>query len=191
MVQRLRLHLLMHGVWVRFLVGEMRPHMPQGQTKIPKTKQKQYYNKFNKDFKNDPHQKKKNIKINGLFVWVLSPSSASLSLPCCRRAITVTSGQRRPLPDGITELKDVSLEQLPITHGHLPETEADAGRPDGHTERAGALTASLVSLGHFIQILPLDHLVTLAGQFLFSLEGEGFCHLQPKLLRQMHAHEHF
>ena len=48
----------MHGV--RSLVGELRSHMPSGKTKTknPEHKQqKQYCNKFNKDSKNDPHQK--------------------------------------------------------------------------------------------------------------------------------------
>lgn len=62
----------------------------------------------------------------------------------------VTSGQRCPLPDGITELRVVSLEQLPIKQEYLPETEANAGRTDGQTERAGVLTASLVALGHVV-----------------------------------------
>ena len=34
------------------------PHAPWPKTKPKNTKQKQSYNKFNKDFKNDPHQKK-------------------------------------------------------------------------------------------------------------------------------------
>ena len=45
----------MQGVRVRFLVGELRSHMPRGQ-KNQNIKQKQYYNKFNKDFKNGPHR---------------------------------------------------------------------------------------------------------------------------------------
>ena len=36
---------------VRSLVGDVRPHMPQSQ----KPNQKQYCNKFSKDFKNGPH----------------------------------------------------------------------------------------------------------------------------------------
>ena len=54
-VQWLRLRLPMQGVQVQSLVGERRSHMPCGQ----KAKQKQYCNKFNKHFKNGPHQKKK------------------------------------------------------------------------------------------------------------------------------------
>ena len=60
-VQWLRICLPMQGVWVRSLVGELRSHMPHGQ-KNQNIKQKQYCNKFNKDFKNCPHQKKKNLK---------------------------------------------------------------------------------------------------------------------------------
>ena len=37
------------------LVRVLRSHIPGGK----KAKQKQYCNKFNKDLKNDPHQKKK------------------------------------------------------------------------------------------------------------------------------------
>ena len=43
------------GVCVRFLVRELRSHMPQNKTK-QNVKQKQYCNKFNKDFKNGPYQ---------------------------------------------------------------------------------------------------------------------------------------
>ena len=49
------------GGWVRSLVGKLRSHKPRGQ-KNQGTKQKQYCNKFNKDFKNGSHQKKKNLK---------------------------------------------------------------------------------------------------------------------------------
>ena len=56
-----RLHLLMQGEQVQSLVGELRPHMLQGQ-KNQSAKQKQYCNKFNKDSKNGLHQKKKNLK---------------------------------------------------------------------------------------------------------------------------------
>ena len=62
MVQWLRLGLLMQGVLVQSLVGELRflyALQPRKQNK----KQKQYCNKFNKDFKNSPHQgKKKEVK---------------------------------------------------------------------------------------------------------------------------------
>ena len=47
----------MQGVQVQPLVGELRSHMPH--QKKQNIKQKQYCNKFNKDFKNGPHQKKK------------------------------------------------------------------------------------------------------------------------------------
>ena len=59
-VQWLRLHFPMQGVRVRSLVGERGSHMPHCQ-KTKNIKQKQYCNKFNKDFKNGPHQKK-NLK---------------------------------------------------------------------------------------------------------------------------------
>ena len=45
----------MQGVQVQSLVRELRSHKPYSQKKKPKHKQKQYYNKFNKDFKNDTH----------------------------------------------------------------------------------------------------------------------------------------
>ena len=53
-VQWLRFCLLMQGVWVQSLVGELRFHMPRGPPEN-KTKQKQYFNTFNKDFKNGPY----------------------------------------------------------------------------------------------------------------------------------------
>ena len=40
------------------LIGELRSHMAS-QPKNQNIKQKQYCKKFNKDFKNGPHQKKK------------------------------------------------------------------------------------------------------------------------------------
>ena len=57
-VQWLRLHLPMQGVRVRSLLRELRSHMPRGQEN-QNIKQKQYCNKFNKDFKSGPHQKNK------------------------------------------------------------------------------------------------------------------------------------
>ena len=48
----------MKGVWVRGPGGELRSHMPLSQ-KNQNLKQKQYCNKFNKDFKNGLHLKKK------------------------------------------------------------------------------------------------------------------------------------
>ena len=59
-VQGLRFYLPVQGMWVHSLVGKLIFHMPHGQ-KNKNIKQKQYCNKFNKDFKNDPHQKKKKI----------------------------------------------------------------------------------------------------------------------------------
>ena len=55
----------MQGVWVRSLVRELRSHMPHG--KKQNTKQKQYCNKFNKDFKKVRIKKKTNKKTND--VW--------------------------------------------------------------------------------------------------------------------------
>ena len=56
-VQWLRLHLPMQGVWVRSLVRELRSHMPYSQKKDPETEQRQCCNKFNKDFIKVAHQK--------------------------------------------------------------------------------------------------------------------------------------
>ena len=59
-VQWLRLCLPMLGVRVWFLVMWLRSHMLPGQN----MKQRQYCKKFNKDFKNSPHQKNpKKVKI--------------------------------------------------------------------------------------------------------------------------------
>ena len=44
----------MQGMPVQSLVKELRSHMPRGQKN---RKQKQYSNKFNKDFKNGPYKK--------------------------------------------------------------------------------------------------------------------------------------
>ena len=41
---------------------DLRSHMPQGQ-KSQKIKQKQYCNRFNKDFKNGPHPKKLDVDV--------------------------------------------------------------------------------------------------------------------------------
>ena len=51
-----RLCLPMQGLWVQSLVEELRSHMPHN--KNTKHKAEAYCNKFNKDFKNGPHQKK-------------------------------------------------------------------------------------------------------------------------------------
>ena len=59
-VQWLRLHLPMQGVRDHSLVRELRSHMPHRQ-KAKKYKQKQYCNKFNRDFKM-VHIKKKILK---------------------------------------------------------------------------------------------------------------------------------
>ena len=50
----------MLGVQVPSLVGELRSHMSPGQ-KNQNIKQKQYCNKFNKDFKNGAHKKRKQL----------------------------------------------------------------------------------------------------------------------------------
>ena len=46
----------MQGIWVQSLVGEAKITQALG-PKTQNIKQKQYCNKFNKDFENDPHQK--------------------------------------------------------------------------------------------------------------------------------------
>ena len=51
----------MQEVQVSSLIGELRYHMSLGQ-KNQNIRQKQYCNKFNKDFKNGPHQNKKILK---------------------------------------------------------------------------------------------------------------------------------
>ena len=48
--------ILMQGVRVQSLVGELRSHMPRGQK--TEAKQKQYCNKLSKDFRSGPHFKK-------------------------------------------------------------------------------------------------------------------------------------
>ena len=56
-----KIPLPMQGAWVESVVGEQRFYLPLGQKK-QNIKQKQYCNKFTKDFKNSPPQKKKNLK---------------------------------------------------------------------------------------------------------------------------------
>ena len=51
--QWLVLHLSMQEVQVQSLIGELGSHMPCGQNQ--NIKQRQYCNKFNKDFKTGPH----------------------------------------------------------------------------------------------------------------------------------------
>ena len=53
--------------------------IPYGQ-ESQNIKQKQYYNKFNKDFKNDPHQKKKKFKRKGFIEAMML--KARLNVPC-------------------------------------------------------------------------------------------------------------
>ena len=69
MVQWLRLHLPMQGVWVQSLVGELRPYMPKNQD----IKQRQCSNEYNKDFKNSICKKKKKF---WMAVWL--PLSARM-----------------------------------------------------------------------------------------------------------------
>ena len=45
------------GVWIQSLDGELRSRVPQGQKKAQNIKKKWDHNNFNKDFKNDPHQR--------------------------------------------------------------------------------------------------------------------------------------
>ena len=69
-VQWLRLCLTMQGMRVWSLAGDLRSHMPRGQK--TKTKQKQYCNKFNKDFKM-VHIKKKSEKASGDYNYAGMP----------------------------------------------------------------------------------------------------------------------
>ena len=55
MLQWLRLHLPMQGVQVQSLIRKLRSPVPHSQN----IKQKQCYNKVNKDFKNGQHQKER------------------------------------------------------------------------------------------------------------------------------------
>ena len=83
-VQWLRLPLPMQ-VWS--LVGQLRSYLPLGQknkTLKKKKKQKQYWNKFNKDFKNGPQQEKslkkkihKDVEPLGPFLPPLGPNGKS------------------------------------------------------------------------------------------------------------------
>ena len=57
-IQWLRLHLPMQGVRVRSLVWEVRSYVLCSLIN-ENVKQKRYSSKFNKDFKNELHQKKK------------------------------------------------------------------------------------------------------------------------------------
>ena len=54
MVQWLRPYHPMQGVWVLSPFGAKIPHISQPENQ--NIKQKQYCNKFSKDFKNGPHQ---------------------------------------------------------------------------------------------------------------------------------------
>ena len=77
MVQWLRLHLVMQGVQVWSLVGELRSHISHSQKK--KKSQSRGSKKLNKDFKNGPHQikifkrrKKKRLSWQTLQSYILS-----------------------------------------------------------------------------------------------------------------------
>ena len=61
-------HFPVQGAQVPSLVRELRSHKPPGQKKIKRKKrkrnQKRYCNKFNKDFQDGPHKKKKSLPKN-------------------------------------------------------------------------------------------------------------------------------
>ena len=65
----------MQGVQVRSLAGELRYHMPQGKKKkkIKNTEQKQYCNKFNKDFKNCLRRRQMGSRL-GIYNWPIHTS---------------------------------------------------------------------------------------------------------------------
>ena len=103
-VQWLRLHLSVQGVWVWSLVGELRPHMPQGQNNQT-IKQKQYCKKKSIKslimvhiFKND--LKKWETKQNGSFknaalfqiseteTWSISNGHNFFATPAIERSLT-------------------------------------------------------------------------------------------------------
>ena len=68
----------MQGVQVRSLVRDLRPHLPCSQKDM---KQRKYCNKFNKDFKNSPHEKNlfKNCHLlNTLLIWMTPIGHPSL-----------------------------------------------------------------------------------------------------------------
>ena len=78
-VQWLGLCLPMQGLRVRSLVGELGSHMPRGQKTKQNIEEKQYCNRFNKDFKNGPHQKiifKKNVKHLAVIISGMSGNSS-------------------------------------------------------------------------------------------------------------------
>ena len=84
----------MQGVLVRSLVRELRSHMPCDH-KTKNVKQKQYCNKFTKDFKNGPHKKKpfktnKQTNKQNTSIWKTQQSRHSYSL--------LTVGRRPALP---------------------------------------------------------------------------------------------
>ena len=73
-VQWLRRCLLLQGMLVRSLIGELRSHMPCS-LRNQNTKRKPYCNKFNKDVEEGPHQKnlKKKKKAKLLLVTQYLP----------------------------------------------------------------------------------------------------------------------
>ena len=78
MDKRLRLHLLVQGMRVQSLVGKLRFHMSGGQN-TQNIKQKQYWNKVNKDLRNSPHQKMfLRIYIKGFYSMVLLGQNSRL-----------------------------------------------------------------------------------------------------------------
>ena len=89
--QCLGLWLPMQGMQVQSLVGKLRSCMPFSQKKKKKQTQKRYHNKFKKNFKNDPHQKKKE----------LTPKEAlRIKLPSPRQFIAIL-GKAFGCPQGI------------------------------------------------------------------------------------------
>ena len=56
--QQLKLCPPMPGVRLQSLVVELTSHMPRSKKKNQNIKQKRYCDKFNKNFKNHPHQNK-------------------------------------------------------------------------------------------------------------------------------------
>ena len=99
------------GVWVQSLIGELRSHMSWGQKKKKQQKQKQYCNKFIKDFKNGPHQK--------IFIksWVTMCYSSWLTLTLCVPSPS-TLCTSLPLPHSIPATSLPTTPQRLQDHSH-------------------------------------------------------------------------
>ena len=96
-VHSLRLHLLMQEVWVRSLTGELRSHMPLGR-ETRNTEQKQYCNRFNKDFiPSPPHQKTKKKKKVYHSVVFLAYSQNRITITSIESQNIFISQKRNPL----------------------------------------------------------------------------------------------